>query len=389
LFSRDTFFATVSVFLVIGLLFYNPLNTYIFNPVKVTLSDFSFNDLAFSKVHETFSKDERIIIINIDTAHRKSIADLLLRVAQDSPQVIGLDVLFGAQSDVSDTYLAKTLASVPHLVVSYQSLWDDAKGADTPLISSLYTPSADLGYVNFVGEDLGVIRYYKPFIKKGDRSGQSFTSAITQIDDSAAYDVLAQRNHPLEWINYRRNASGYYIVNGSDLMDNKVESHFLKHKIVLIGYVATSPYNIEDKHFTPLNEKLLGRSIPDMNGVIIHANILSMILDGKYISRSPFWLNLLLAMVITWVHIAFLLKYYIHHHIWFHLVVKTVELGVGALLVYLNILALQFFDISVDFTMTLLCIITAVDVLYFYEAFSHWLNRKYAVQTIFNPNHHE
>jgi CHASE2 domain-containing sensor protein len=368
LFRRDTVFATIGVFLVISVLYFNPLNAYFFNPVEFSLADFSFNDLAFSRVHENFQKDDRIIIINIDTAGRKTIADLLLKVNADSPKAIGLDVLFGPRKDAADGYLKRTMESLPRLVTA------GAAGSS--------------GFVNFIGHDLGVIRYYRPFTEDSGGMLKSFTSAIVEKDDSAVYQKLENRRDPVEWINYRRTSQGYYVINAADLLSNKVESQFLRDKIVLLGLVSDNPYDIEDKHFTPLNDKLVGRSIPDMSGVIIHANILSMILDRDYIHRSPVLLNLLIAALITWLHIAFLLKYYIHKHIWFHLVVKTAELGIGALLLYLSIMALRIFNFSIDFTVTLVSIIIAVDILYFYEAFTHWLFKKYGVGSIFNPIHH-
>jgi CHASE2 domain-containing sensor protein len=380
LFRRDTVFATIGVFLVIAVLYYNPLNAYFFNPVEFSLADFSFNDLAFSRVHENFQKDDRIIVINIDTAGRKTIADLLLKVNADLPRVIGLDVLFGPRKDEYDGYLKRTMESLPRLVTSYTLGGDNRQ--------RLPGTAGSAGYVNFIGHDLGVIRYYRPFTDDSGGIMKSFTSAIIEKDDSAIYKKLENRRHPVEWINYRRTSQGYYVISAADLLSNKVESHFLQDKIVLLGLVSDNPYNIEDKHFTPLNDKLVGRSIPDMSGVIIHANILSMILDHDYIHRSPVLLNLLVAVLITWFHIAFLLKYYIHKHIWFHLVVKTAELGIGALLLYFSIMALRTLNLSIDFTVTLVSIIIAVDVLYFYEAFTHWLFRKYGVSSIFNPIHH-
>jgi CHASE2 domain-containing sensor protein len=378
LFRRDTVFSTIGVFLVIAVLYYNPLNAYFFNPVEFSLADFSFNDLAFSRVHEIFERDDRIVIINIDTASRKTIADLLLKVNADSPAVIGLDVLFGARRDPFDGYLKRAMESVPRLVAGYNLDENDP-----------YPSTVAGGYVNFIGHDLGVIRYYRPFA--GDSGGvrKSFSAAIIEKDDSAIYQRLEKRRHRVEWINYRRNSKGYYIISGSDLLENKVEPLFLHDKIVLLGLVSDNPYNIEDKHFTPLNDKLVGRSIPDMNGVIIHANVLSMILDHDYIHRSPVLLNLLIAVVITWLHIAFLLKYYIHKHIWFHLVVKTAELVIGVGLLYLSILVLRLFDLSIDFTVTLVSIIIAVDVLYFYEGLTNWLFKKYGVKSIFNKTHPE
>ena len=44
-------------------------------------------------------------------------------------------------------------------------------------------------------------------------------------------------------------------------------------------------YSMKDRYFTPLNEKYSGRSHPDMHGVLVHANIISMIQHADYINE--------------------------------------------------------------------------------------------------------
>jgi len=48
LLKRDTILATVAVFLVMGLLTLIPLNLHVLDPLKMALTDISFNDLSFA-----------------------------------------------------------------------------------------------------------------------------------------------------------------------------------------------------------------------------------------------------------------------------------------------------------------------------------------------------
>ncbi len=337
LFRRDTVFSTIGVFLVIAVLYYNPLNALIFLIRWSSAWRILVLMILLFRGYTRFLKEMTGSLSSISIRPAgKTIADLLLKVNADSPAVIGLDVLFGARRDPYDGYLKRAMESVPKLVAGYNL--DE---------NNPYPSRVAAGYVNFIGHDLGVIRYYRPFVADSGGIRKSFSAAIIEKDDSAIYQRLEKRRHRVEWINYRRNSKGYYIISGSDLLENKVEPLFLHDKIVLLGLVSNNPYNIEDKHFTPLNDKLVGRSIPDMNGVIIHANVLSMILDHDYIHRSPVLLNLMIAVLITWFHIAFLLKYYIHKHISFHLVVKTAELVIGVGLLYLSILVFIILKTSI------------------------------------------
>ena len=53
-------------------------------------------------------------------------------------------------------------------------------------------------------------------------------------------------------------------------------------------------YDIEDKFFTPLNEYTVGKSDKDMYGTVIHANIVSMLINNDFIFElSIFWVAFL------------------------------------------------------------------------------------------------
>jgi len=58
------------------------------------------------------------------------------------------------------------------------------------------------------------------------------------------------------------------------------------------------------------------------------------------------------------------------------------------LFVYLGLLFYYKWDIKINLTPSFVAIILAVDVLYFYEAISTWLHKRFGVYSIFIHSHH-
>jgi len=392
-FKRDTILATISVFIVILIVGVLPLNMHALSPIKLVLSDISFNDLAFSPQNaQNMPKDDRIAIINIDTLQRQGIADLINKLESFSPTAIGLDVLFLEHKDSAiDNYLLQTLKAYPNIVTSEQLEWQENKthNTDKPAVYNMFrNENLKAGYVNFIGEDSGVIRYYSPFEKGNDYNYTAFSSAIVKVANPGAYNTLLKRDKETEWINYKRTADQYYIFGADDILHNSTDSSFFKNKILLVGFYSSNPNYIEDKHFTPLNKKFVGKSIPDMDGIVINANIISMVLDKAYIHKSPLWFNILLAVFITWISFAIFLHFYLHRHLSFYIVVPIIQLLSAIVSIYVSILLLRFLKVNIDFTLSVLAIIIAIEVFHFYEALALGLHKKYRYKTIFTTKTH-
>jgi len=172
------------------------------------------------------------------------------------------------------------------------------------------------------------------------------------------------------------------------LLMDKVDLSAIKGKIALLGYVNRDPNDILDKKFTPMNKRYSGKSTPDMNGIVIHANIISMVLDKNYIKKLPLWIAWLFAIIIGWLHMSFFIHYYLENHIWFHLAAKIAQLASAIFFVYLGIFLFDQFRIKLDMKLTLIVIVMAVDVIYFYEAWATWMHKKYNYKTVFKPHQH-
>lgn len=387
LFKLETFLATVAVFIVIYVFIYFPLNLHPIEPWKIALTDINFNDLAFSKtkIHKNNKVDSNIIIINVGESDRSGIASLLNRLGKYNTKAIGVDILFEKAKDASkDQELAGAIAKIPNIILSERLELKDNKLVHYNYFNSY---SKNTGYVNFISAYKSVDRLFSPVEKEDKNVNLSFAAAVTKIADKEKFEKLMDRDNETELINYRREADQYFIINATDILENKVDSSVFNQKILLLGYINQDQNNVQDKHFTPLNDKFFGKTLPDMNGVVIQANIISMILDNAYLHKTGKFLNFLIAFIFTWLFMGIAIKFFLEKHIWFHLVIKTIQALLSALLIYVGIYMLYYANSSIDFSETIVATILAGDVLYFYEGFAIWLNKKFGIPTIFNQHH--
>jgi CHASE2 domain-containing sensor protein len=399
LYERDTIFATLWVFIFIVALGSIPLNLGIMNPVKLGLKDFDFNDLSYSKLGKAQKTpiDSRIVVINIGQANREQIAYLVDKTASYHPKVMGLDVLFnGPRDPMQDSLLSETIKRNKNLVVAVKYGVDSTDRLVAT--ENYFLPDAThTGYVNFPNEDYETTRGYYPF-KQDEKDKElvlpSFSSTLIKLydDTDSVYSKIKKKVDKKVIINYTRKVTDikkqYQVIEPDQLLTDNVDSAAIRGKIALLAYVNIDPTDIEDKKFTPMNPKFAGKSVPDMNGIFVHANIISMVLDKNYIKKVPLWATVLIAIVVCWLHMSFFVRYYLENHIWFHLVAKIAQVASAIFFVWLGIYLFDQYRLKVDLKLSLITIVMAVDVIYFYEAWAVWMHKKYHYHTVFKPHHH-
>src|SRR6185436_9215864 len=195
LYERDTFFATVAVFVFLILLGMIPLNFYVLNPMKLALKDFDFNDIAFAKAHkdEKIPIDRRIVIINTGHLDRAQLGFLIEAVDGYKPKVIGLDSYFvNPKEPEKDSILREAFVKTKNLVavsVAYPAEHDSIKIYENNFDDVL----PKRGYANLIGEDVGTIRSYSPFEEIDGKKYPQITSAIVKEFDPKAYERLEKR----------------------------------------------------------------------------------------------------------------------------------------------------------------------------------------------------
>ena len=392
LYERDTIFATLWVFLFIVVLGSIPLNLGVINPIKLSLKDFDSNDLSYSKLGKAQNTpiDKRIAIVNIGNADREVLSLIIDKVGMMKPKLMALDAYFNGPGDpYQDSLLSESFARNKNLIAAAVLELKGHEG-DTVVYGGTYIKTAaQYAFVNFFTDSVSTFRYYDPFFKDySHKIHKSFSSAIVQAYDSNAYHKLEKKGENKVLINYTRHVNQYPVFNYEDILMDKVFDSAFLGKIVLLGYMNNDPNDITDKKFTPMNERYYGKSVPDMNGIVIHANIISMALDDNYIKKLPSWANWLVAVVICWLHMSFFIRYYLESHIWFHLVAKIAQVLSAIFFVWLGIYLFDKYRLKVDLKLSLIVIVMAVDVIYFYEAWAVWMHKKYKYHTVFKPHHH-
>jgi CHASE2 domain-containing sensor protein len=406
LIERDTFLATLWVFIFIFGLGALPISLGFFNPIKIALKDFDYNDLTYSKLGKSLigntksdKFDSRIKIVNIGMADRQTLAMIIDKVASYQPKVMALDALFfEAKDSVQDAVLAETFSRHKNLVIA-QKLDLAGKEGDSITTSGNYFKTAGVyGYANFFNDEKSTTRYFNPVL--ADYKGQkydAFAPAIVKMYETESYKKIAQKVNKEVLINYTRSTLQYQPIEIDLLMNDGVSGADLKDKIVLFGYLnwpnpsdpnSYNPYDILDKKFTPMNPQFAGKSVPDMNGIVVHANIISMILDKNYVKKVPSWVNYLIAFAVCWLFMSFFIHYYLEAHIWFHLVAKIAQVAALLLFTFIGIYMYDKYRLKVDMKLSLIVIIMCVDVIYFYEAWAVWMHKKFNYQTVFKPHHH-
>ena len=392
LYERDTIFATIWVFIFIVVLGSIPLNLGVINPIKLGLKDFDSNDLSYSKLGKakTTPIDKRIAIVNIGLADREGLAMMIDKVATMNPKVMALDAYFDGPKDPhQDSLLMSTFRNNKNLIAATRLDLSGPEGDTVALGGTYINTAAQYAFVNFFDDSVSTFRYFEPFLEDYKKTEyKSFSAAVVEAYDKKAYEKLEAKGHHKILINYTRHVSQYQVIEYEDILMDRIDDSVFAGKIVLFGYLNEDPNDITDKKFTPMNKRYYGKSIPDMNGIVVHANIISMALDNNYVKKLPLWATWLIAIFICWLHMSFFIRYYLESHIWFHLVAKIMQVLSAIFFVWLGIYLFDKYRLKVDMKMSLIVIVLAVDVIYFYEAWAVWMHKKYKYHTVFKPHHH-
>ena len=388
---KESLLATILVFFVFWILFlvisisFKPFN-FVAKAIKdVNLTDFYFSDL------QSPGADTNIILVNIEDLGRKDIAALIDKIYQANPAVIGLDVFFSADKDsIADPLLFGSIRKADDKLVMAGFYDEENKTFNNDyktFAGSLY------GHANIMtNEDrTEVVRKFKPAYQAADTPILSFSSLVARKYSHAAFDKLTRRANKTEYINYKGNKNTYQLVNHREIMNNAlVDISFLKNKIVMIGFLGGKTKSTEDFNdifYTPVNKHYYGKALPDMYGLVIHANIVSMILKENYIWQPPSWLVFIFSFIITFLHIVPFIYFYVNRHLWYHVFVKTGQLLSFSIILLIVFLIFKNIGVLIPTKYILLPVILAADILYLYETLAVLIYKKTGIKSIFIHGH--
>ncbi|MEX2230909.1 MAG: CHASE2 domain-containing protein [Cyclobacteriaceae bacterium] len=419
-FWLNCFLATVFVF---GLMWVlskvTQLNMFnAFDPIGEALKDFELTDYAFSNLRPDPLVEERIVLVNIGNLSRAGIAEQIRIISQYKPKVIGIDSYFNCEGGLRDTVncpqlldtlgnlmLANAIKEAGNVVLVsklhqstalYKSgaidVYDSMEYSD-PLFQNF----AKYGFANLITankaeyqEDVKICRAFIPRMELREKEELAFAVGVARVYDSVKTANFLGRNREEELINYRGNIEIQDIkiktLKKSDLSTTKYPVMFyavdvdqvfredflpgmITDNIVIFGYLGSyfGDPSWSDKFFTPLNKKVAGRANPDMFGVVVHANAVSMILNGDFINELEEWHKYLIAFVFCFFNIA--LFFYINSKfpVWFDSLSLLIQVTQIVLLMGFTIWIFAEATFKLDLTLTLIAIALAGPVFAFYD----------------------
>ncbi|WP_165869274.1 CHASE2 domain-containing protein [Maribacter algicola] len=304
---KEAFLCMIFAFTVLCIVSWIGISLNFFSPFKNAFKDFSYLDMYYAEKLETNDPNinENIILVNVDRRNRKEIAGMLQKIQESQPKVIGVDVIFKDLEDpVWDRFLSEFLKS-ENIVAAYV-LNDDKR-----IISNknILEEGVALGYSNFNFDDeSAVIRNFRGVYKKNDTILEAFGTAVSKKFMAQDWDIGMESYLSIDRpINYSGNRDFFLVLEYDEIMNGEF-SPLIKDKIILVGYLGNPiqhRFDLEDKHFTPMNPRFVGKSPPDTFGLVIHANIVQMIIEGNFIKVVPNWIRILLTIVLTYMALCY------------------------------------------------------------------------------------
>jgi CHASE2 domain len=366
----------------------------VFDPIGQALGDTELTDITFSKLREDPEIDTNILIINTGLLSSEEVGEQIRNISRFKPKVIAIDVFYNCPEGFTDSIncpiaydtlrerpLGEAIGNAGNVVMVTKLLQSDSLfnkyDGDIDIFDSLehtmeiLRPGAYEGYANLETdaehqEDLKSCRRFNPRMIVNGKEELAFSVRTAMIYDPVKTQRFLERNNPVEVINYRGNiidmhgaseyAGRYFTLDWYQALDtNQFVSGLIKDKIVLMGFLGENfdDTSWDDKFFTPLNKKFAGKSRPDMYGLVVHANIISMILNEDYITETEDWIEYAIAFIVCMLNVA--LFFYITQKIplWFDGLSIIMQLFQIIILSLLMVYFFHWFHVKLNLTATL------------------------------------
>lgn len=300
-----------------------------FNFLSKTIEETQLTDLYFSKLSNN-EADTNIVLVNVGSLDRQGIALLVDRIDKCDPKAIALNVFFSTEADTAGTgLLTDVFKRVAGKLILPAFYLEETAELDPEYIRF---PGIAYGHSNLItNEDRTLpVRSFYPSYEVGSAKLYAFAGETVKKADLAAFEKFAARHHHLEIINYIGDEHSFKSYSFEDVfaLPEGQDQNF-KDKIVIIGFLRAQNCDLDDLNdmfFTPVNKHIAGRAHLDMSGAVINANIVSMMLSGKYIRQIPAWLTFALSFLVLYLHIVLFLYFASRTSVWYFPASKFVQL---------------------------------------------------------------
>ncbi|HTE33721.1 MAG TPA: CHASE2 domain-containing protein [Chryseolinea sp.] len=398
-FWLDCLLATACVFLAMwGLFGLTQLNIFnAFDSIGEALTDVELTDYVFLALREDPDVDQNIVLVNIGQLNRRSIAEEVRIISQHKPKVIGIDSFFGCRGlrdtvncpalrdTLGNLMLSEAIREAGNVVLVTKVLqkdstlqgdmFDSLRRSD-PIFSdnALAEGFASLETNAEFQDDVKTCRTFNPTLKVNDDLHNAFAVEIAMVYDSAKTKKLLVRNNYSEVINYRGNVFDvtgstnypqmFYTLDVGDVFSGNFLPEMIKDKIIIFGYLGDELGDPawEDKFYTPLNKKMAGKANPDMFGAVVHANIVSMIMNEDYVEQMPDWQQVAMAIIICLLNVALFSLINTHLPLFYDGITKILQLLQLLLYTALMVLIFHWYSFKLNVTLTLFAVGLVGDV---------------------------
>lgn len=389
IFHLDVFLTTLCVAAGLWLLSLIALRVDFLNPFVQSLRDFEMTDVIFSKLHPTDLADTNIVIVNIGNLSRPDIARQIDRITAQSPKVIALDAFFMKEKtqELDSPLVAAIARSKGKLIMISRLRYNDSTETFDTCLRSHPKFSAATGFANLITEEAKghkTVRTFSPKETVDSIREYSFAVAAAMHYDRAATERFIGRNSVLEIINFRGNYQHFYTFDANQCLDTSTDLSVMQGKIVVLGFMgeSLSQSSLDDIFFTPLNTRPAGRTLPDMYGIVVHANIISMILKGEYINSFPEWFELVLNILLAYSCVWGFSYIYVHRQNWFDSITVALQLLIPLMILFAQFYSFEQFRFKFSMSLAICAIaITADGIEIYHEIVKNWIFRKKTPQT--------
>jgi CHASE2 domain-containing sensor protein len=345
-FWLDAFLCTMFVFVVLyGISNLTQLGVLqVFDPISQAIGDMELTDITFSNIREDPGIDSNIVLVNIGNLSRMEVAQQIRNISMFKPKVIGIDAFYGCPTKFTDSIncpraydtltnlvLASAIQEAGNVVMVTKllqsdslykihgdaAIYDSLKRSDRFITGNTAEGFASLDTDAEHQEDVKISRKVNPYMDVKNERLYAFSVLTAMAYDSAKAKRFLNRGKELEVINFRGNiydpfsssgyAGRYYTLDAHQALDTSTfVAALIKGKIVMMGFLGgtLSDTSWDDKFFTPLNKKFAGRANPDMYGLVVHANVVSMILNEDYVNEIPNWVEYFITFLVCLANVA-------------------------------------------------------------------------------------
>lgn len=382
-----------------GLFGLTQLNVFnAFDPIGQALSDVQLTDMVFSDLRSDPDVDQNIIVVNIGRLSRREIAQQLQIVSKYKPKVIGIDSFFDCSTGLRDTVncpqlldtlgnlmLSNAIKEAGNVILVSKVLqrdtllgpkvYDSLRRSDGIFLNYAYKDGyASLDTEAAFQDDVKTCRGFNPKIKVKDKWEYAFSVEMARVFDSVKTTKFLARNNYLEVINYRGNVFDifgstnypqmFYTLDVEDVLNENFVPELLKDKIVIFGFLGEDlgDPSWADKFYTPLNKKFAGKANPDMFGVVVHANIVSMILNEDFVDQMEGWQEVVLALIVCLLNVALFSLINTNLPVWYDGITKLLQLIQLILYSLLMVFIFEWYTFKFNVTLTLAAVALVGDV---------------------------